>query len=313
MRLSKQERIAVLIIAVIIILGLGAFLFIVPQFQNIGKDSAELVNKQVELKKAQDKAATKEKLAEDILDAYDEGKDKADMFFEEMKPYQADNEVREFLDYCDKNDVNVFVDSITIGEPTVSSLSVSFYKVPEINYALKTAAKGDSNEETDEEKRLAILQDQLSNTQAVGSIDVTFNVTTLNDEDMLKFIDMINNYKKDSVRKAIRLSSAFEIEFQDIMEKYQKVIQDMQVDLVFDARTQLANDTKTDKPNRDEIEEQYGNKDEQNAQGAEGENNNNKKENVAEFEDNVEQLTVTVTLYSLERMQDPTDTLAAQE
>ena len=33
MKLSKQERIAVLVIAVVILLGLGIFLFIVPKFE----------------------------------------------------------------------------------------------------------------------------------------------------------------------------------------------------------------------------------------------------------------------------------------
>ena len=49
MKLSKQERIAVLVIAVVILLGLGIFLFIVPKFEAIGTSSASLLNKQVEL------------------------------------------------------------------------------------------------------------------------------------------------------------------------------------------------------------------------------------------------------------------------
>ena len=45
MRLSKQERMAVLVIAVIIILGLGIFLFIVPSFKSIGTSNASLTSK----------------------------------------------------------------------------------------------------------------------------------------------------------------------------------------------------------------------------------------------------------------------------
>lgn len=309
MKLSKQERIAVLIIAVIVILGLGAFLFVVPKFQAIGTDNVELSNKQKELKDAQDRADQKVQLGEDILNAYNEGKNKADMFFEEMKAYEADNEIREFLKYCDDNGVNVFVDSITIGEPTVSSLGITFFEEPEVTYSLKKAAKGDS-EPSEEDIRMQKLQEELDSTQTVGAIDVTFVVTALNDEEMLKFIDIVNNYKKDSTRKAIRLSSAYDVEYQDIIAKYQEIIEDMQADLVFDARTQLAKDTNTEAPNRADIEAQFGKGNEQQQEGQEGQE---EKKEEASFDDNVEQLEVTITMYSLERMQDPTDTLAAQE
>ena len=56
MKLSKQERIAVLVIAVVILLGLGIFLFIVPKFEAIGTSSVSLLNKQVELQTDIDRA-----------------------------------------------------------------------------------------------------------------------------------------------------------------------------------------------------------------------------------------------------------------
>lgn len=314
MKLSKQERIAVLIVAVLIILGLGVFLFIVPKFQAIGTDSAALVNKKIELKAAQDRADTRTQLAEDIVNAYKDGKDKADMFFEEMKPYEADQEIREFLDYCKDNDVNVFVDSLTIDPATVSSLGVTFFEEPEITYDLKTAAQGSNGEASEAEQRMAILQQALASTQSVGSINVSFTVTALNNEDMLKFVDIINNYKKDSMRKAIRLSSALEMTFDEIIKKYADVISEDQLDLLFEARKQLATDTKTDAPDKEEIEKELGleKKAQEEAEAEEG-NNANKKKNQAAFEDNVKQMEVTLTLYSLERMQDPKPVLTEQD
>ena len=314
MKLSKQERIAVLIVAVLIILGLGVFLFIVPKFQAIGTDSAALVNKKIELKAAQDRADTRTQLAEDIVNAYKDGKDKADMFFEEMKPYEADQEIREFLDYCKDNDVNVFVDSLTIDPATVSSLGVTFFEEPEITYDLKTAAQGNKGEASEAEQRMAILQQALASTQSVGSINVSFTVTALNNEDMLKFVDIINNYKKDSMRKAIRLSSALELTYDEIVKKYAEVISEDQLDLLFEARKQLATDTKTDAPDKEEIEKELGleKKAQEEAEAEEG-NNADKKKNQAAFEDNVKQMEVTLTLYSLERMQDPKPVLTEQD
>jgi len=137
MKLSKQERIAVLVIAVVILLGLGIFLFIVPKFEAIGTSSASLLNKQAELQTDIDRAATKEKLGEDVINAYNDGRNIADMFFEEMKPYEADNEIREFIQYCKDNGVNIAVDSLSIGAPTVSTLGVSFSTEPVVEYDLK--------------------------------------------------------------------------------------------------------------------------------------------------------------------------------
>jgi len=100
MRLSKQERMAVLVIAVIIILGLGIFLFIVPSFKSIGTSNASLTSKKQELADAQAKAATAMDLGTQVNEAYKQGDKVADMFFEEMKAYEADDQIRDFIQYC---------------------------------------------------------------------------------------------------------------------------------------------------------------------------------------------------------------------
>lgn len=68
MKLTKQERIAVLVIAVIILLVLGVIFFIVPKFNEIGTDSVSLVNKQKELAAAVERAGTKDQLGQDVID-----------------------------------------------------------------------------------------------------------------------------------------------------------------------------------------------------------------------------------------------------
>ena len=81
MKLSKQERIGVLIIAVVLIIGLGIFFFIVPKVKDVKSSSLTLNNKQTEYQAAVDKAATKDSLKTQIIDAYNSGRDQADMFF----------------------------------------------------------------------------------------------------------------------------------------------------------------------------------------------------------------------------------------
>ena len=228
MKLSKQERIAVLVIAVIILLTLGVIFFIVPKFNAIGTDSALLLNKQAELKTAQDRAATKDDLQDQIINAYNDGRNIADMFFEEMQPYEADNEIREFIEYCNNSTdenvkVAVTVDSLSIGAPSVSTLGVSFFTEPVVTYDLKTYVTQGQQPTEDELDATAIeilLQSALSSTQTVGSIDVTFDVTALSDDDLLKFVDDINNYIKNEngkdVRKAMRLSSGYSVSYFEI-------------------------------------------------------------------------------------------------
>ena len=318
MKLSKQERIAVLVIAVIILLGLGIFLFIVPKFEAIGTSSASLLNKQVELQTDIDRAATKDQLGIDVKQAYDDGRDIADMFFEEMKPYQADDEIREFIQYCKDNGVNIAVDSLVIGNPSVSTLGVSFFTEPAVEYDLKTyATQGQepSAEENEAQNRDAIMQAALSGTQTVGSIDVSFTVTTLNSDDMLRFIDIINDYNKqedggDVTRKAIRLSNGLTITDSDVEKKYADYISDLNTKAAKDGIARLEKDTGKTVGQGKEDSTANNTADE-----AAGETNNNTaKDNTktTTFEENTCQLSVTLTMYSIERMQDPTDQLSAQ-
>lgn len=320
MRLSKQERIAVLVIAVIIILGLGIFLFIVPQFKNIGTDNASLDAKKQELEAAKTRAATRVDLGEQVYDAYKQGENIADMFFEEMQAYQADDQIRDFIQFCKDKGVNCSVDSITIGTPGVSELGVVFPEETEIIYDLKVAARGDSESQdlTEEQQRTAILQEALANTQAVGSIDVTFTVTTLEPEVLIDFIDVINEYKVGGVRKAMRLSSGVEIEFPAVQEKYDKIVDDMQIDLTYDALKEIADENGKKFPSKQEVKVLLGLEEANAIAGEDGTTTtttNNKEEDfITEIgDDDIYSIELTITLYSLERMQDPTDKLAQQD
>lgn len=330
MKLSKQERIAVLIIAVIIIIVLGVIFFIVPKFNEIGVDSDSLVNKQAELAAAVERANTKEQLKQDIITAYDEGRSVADMFFDEMQPYEADDEIRAFIDYCRNNPdeekrVQIAVDSIAIGAPSVGTLGVNFYTEPEVTYDLKTyATQGQepSEEEVEAAVRQALLQASLSSTQTVGAIDINFTVTTLNDEDMLKFVDIVNDYVKEEngedVRKAIRLSSGYSVTYSEVEKKYGELAAELLEDSTNDAIAQLEKDTgeKIARDDNPAPANPEGNGEEPAAPGQEnGENGEDKDDEDKDttFEGNTRQMGVTLTLYSIERMQDPTDQLAAQD
>lgn len=310
MKLTKQERIAVLVIAVVIILVLGVIFFVVPKFEQIGADSAALVSKQAEFAAAVNRANTKDQLGQDVIAAYDEGRNIADMFFEEMQPYEADDEIRDFIQYCKDNGVNIAVDSLSIGVPSTATLGVSFFTEPEVTYDLKTYATQGREIPEDvikAQERDALLRSYLSSSQTVGSITVSFQVTTLTQEDMLKFVDIINNYQKKedggTVRKAICLANGLSITYDEVQEKYDELVDDLTKKAATDAAAQIQKET-GEKVNINTETDNTDNADN---------NEEDDEEKDTSFEKNTYQLSVTLTMYSIERMEDPTDQLAAQD
>lgn len=330
MKLSKQERIAVLVIALIILLGLGIFFFIVPKFQAIGESSASLVARQQELQAATERAATKEQLGNDVINAYNEGRNVADMFFEDMTPYEADAAVREFLDYCKnvevkddqgnviKKKLNVSVDSLTVSEPSVSTLGVSFFSEPTVDYELKTyASQGRETPQDvlDAQAREQILQSELSSTQTVGSISAQFTVSALDEEELMAFIDAVNEYQKDengnTIRKAITFNSGISRTYADVQEKYEDYIADITKDVNSAASKQFEKDTGHKLNIQNAAADTTADNDD-NGDNAENNNNAQNNDKTDGIDAYVYSLSADVTFYSIERMQDPSDQLAAQ-
>ncbi len=332
MKLSKQERIAVLVIALIILLGLGIFFFIVPKFQAIGESSASLIVKQQELQTATDRAATKEQLGNDIINAYNEGRNVADMFFEDMTPYEADAAVREFLDFCKnvevkddqgnviKKKLNVSVDSLTVSEPSVSTLGVSFFSEPTVEYDLKTYAsqgRETPQEVLDAQQREQILQTQLAATQTVGAISAQFTVSALDEDELMAFIDAINEYQKDengvTVRKALKLNTGITRTYTDVETKYADYIEEISKNVNSAAAKQFEKET-GHKLNVDNAADTNNNDNANNDNNAEEGNNNanNNKDNTESVDAYVYTFDADITFYSIERMQDPSDQLAAE-
>lgn len=158
------------------------------------------------------------------------------------------------------------------------------------------------------------MQAALASTQAVGSIDVSFTVTTLNSDDMLKFIDIINDYYKQEdggmMRKAIRLSNGLSITDTDVEKKYADYVDDLTAKAEKDGKSRLEKDTGKTVGKQDQNANNNNAADDGDGETA---NTNNKNEDkTTTFEENVCQVDVTLTMYSIERMQDPTDQLSSQ-
>ncbi len=302
MRLSKQERIGVLIILAVVIIGLGIFLFIVPAAQTIGTSLENRQNKENEYNAAVEKANKRGPLKDQILEEYKEGEHLADMFFSEMKSYEADAALREFLAQCE---TNVLVTSLEVSPPGTATLSPNFPTESEVTYDLKQyATQGAEVDEAVANRlmRISQLATALGTSQTIGASTVSFSVKAKNIEDLMKFVDEINNYVKTEngveIRKALMLTSGISIEYKDIQTKYDEYVSELNEQAEEAGRAALLagidGEFTYEVPERTEPEEPE-----------EGEE--------LTIEDTYVECGMTLTFYSIERMQNPQAQLDAQD
>lgn len=301
MRLSKQERIGALVIAVIVILAVGIFMFIKPRAEAIGTSKTSLENKQSELATARAKADTKDSLKTQVLQAFEDGENLADVFFEEMTAYEADEEFRAFLEQCG---ANVVVGALTVNAPSVTTLGVEFFEEKEVSYALKsyaTSGTEPSKEQLAYAQRQQMLKDNLGAKQEVGSITVSFDVTAIDHEELLKFCDAVNNYRKDEAvgltRKAMKLEG-FVFSYPLVENEYNDISDEIAKKAQVEGLKQLYKNFNLTLP-ADEL-------------NAAQEAANQEEEKLA-VSDYIYTVSTSVTFYSVTRMEDPTDQLDAQD
>lgn len=300
MKLSKQERIGILVIAIILILGLGIWMFIVPKIDAVNKSNTTLAAKEKDLSDAQTKALSKEPLKDQIIAAYEKGENLADMFFEEMTTYEADMEFRAFLEQCE---ANVMVESLSIADPTVATLAPAYFEEDQVVYDLKTYVTQNIEKTEDElktEERWNNIKNALGVSQTVGAITVEFKVSAIDQQDILKFADEVNAYIKrengKDTRKAVVLNG-YSISYPKNEEYYKELIDANEEEAADEAYDLVRKNNELDPIVRPEDT------------GAETEEEE-EDPTVSEY---LYELTTSVTFYSVERMQDPEDQLKAQE
>lgn len=302
MKLSKQERIAVIVIAILVILVVGVFVFIKPNIETINATQATLDSKKVELDNAKAKAATKDTLKEQILTAYDKGKNTADMFFPEMKSYEVDNEVRAFLEQCE---TEVLVESLSVSQPTTASLSTGVFVPSSVSYALKDYVnQGVTTDITKTDPNLIrqiAIQAALGQAQTIGASTASFTVKVKTKEELLSFADEVNDYVKSEndkdTRKAVAIDS---VSFSD---------SDLAAE--YEDRAKSEDNNTTSRPSTPTPTPAPDNNDNNNNSNTSGAGNNTSGDDKTEGE--FYEMSVVMTFYSIERMQDPTDTLEAQD
>lgn len=302
MKLSKQERIATIVILVLVILGVGIFVFIKPAFDSLASTQKNLDNKQAEYKADLEKAGRKADLRTDIEKAYEEGEHMADMFFPELASYEADEAMRAFLAQCK---ANVVVEQLEVDEPTTAVLSPYFSVTKDVVYELKSYATRGAEadeEETRRLERLAQLQSALGSAQTIGASTVSFTVSAIDREELLKFADEVNNYivkenNKDT-RKAIMLNGmSFKCP---------------EVDKEYDAKIAEIN-SEAEKVGKEALERETGEAADNPTASTENPENTSEKDAKVNVSECIYKVDTSITFYSIERMQNPKSQLDKQD
>lgn len=244
MKLSKQERIGALIILTLVILALGAFLLIKPKFEEAARSQANLESREKELQSLRARQQTKDQLRTDIEAEYAEGEHLADMFFPELTSYDAHNA---FIDFMKQLDFPAVVEEVTVSNPTTETLRMSFYTPTSVSYALKsyvTQNLDTSAEALQNEIRNQALRSALSTSQTIGASKVSFTVSLRSRDDLIAFVDAVNDYKvkiegtDEEVRKATSVST-LAVEYEEVANAYGYLIPRSTAEIARDGRAVL--------------------------------------------------------------------------
>lgn len=227
MKISKQEQILIAVFLVAAILGVGIFVFVLPNFNTIGTNNKQLAAVQSESQELDVHLQHAATIDGEITDAYNEGKDLANKFFDDLTEYEADEIMRKFI----AKGKNITIEGLSISPFSTQALSVSVFAPTEVSYPLKDFAN--TVVETPEDAQIDLsklttrerimyskqLQSALlaaSEPVSVGSITVSFTahsdkLQNLHDfADLLytgKYDDSIKDANGDVLGKAVSISS----------------------------------------------------------------------------------------------------------
>ena len=214
MKISKQERIAIICFLVAAILGVGIFVFVLPNFNKIDTNNKQLTAVKQEYSDILKQLEHTSTIDDEISKAYEEGKNLADTFYDDLTPYEADEIMRQFIATFNKQEgKNITIDGLSISPFATQTLTVSVFRSSEVTYPLKEFANTVVEQpDTDvlEEissmntRELVMYAKKLQSTLlaasepvTVGSITVSFTVHSKKLQDLHDFVDLLFSGKYD--------------------------------------------------------------------------------------------------------------------
>lgn len=215
MKLSNKEKIILAVFLAIVIIAAGAFLIVLPEYNKIATNQSALDSAKEQREQLFQTLTRETTIDGEIETAIKNANVFSGYFYDDMTTYEADVLVRQIL-----ADNNMKTNSLSIGDFTTSTLTVSQYVDTVVSYPLKdysgfTADLGiDFSQyeiQYDENGDMIIpeeLQDQVASVlkeymnallstqqQTLGSISVSMTVTGTR-KDFLAFLDNVAALEK---------------------------------------------------------------------------------------------------------------------
>lgn len=204
MKLNKIEKIIVAVILLGLILVGGAFIFVLPSFQNIEKNSAVLVKNMQEKLELDEKLERLNTIDDDITAQKNDAKKAEGGFYPDLTTYEASELAMAYL-----KKANLEAHEISIAPLSTRQLGLEYFIPAEVNYDLKTfgAAAKDQNDEE------ALLEGEFLDGNKKYSISVTSTTDVVITDDTgaevapAKYSDTMKKVYKAAVCKAVATAS----------------------------------------------------------------------------------------------------------
>lgn len=221
MKMTKREKVTVAVFIVLVILAAGAFLLVLPEYNRIEVNRSELEEAKVYRDQIYQNLTREGTIDQELETASESAKRFASFFYNDMTTFEADKIFREIIE-----NAGLETDSLSIGQFSTSTLTVSEYTNAAVMYPLKEYAgysedKGLSDVDLsayplqfDEEGKVIVseelqgvldeykstLKEYVNNmlsltSQTLGTITANFNITCTNEE-YLKFLDYVHNLER---------------------------------------------------------------------------------------------------------------------
>ncbi|MCQ2407406.1 MAG: hypothetical protein MJ065_02620 [Oscillospiraceae bacterium] len=196
MKLGYRERVVLIIVLLIAIFGLGIFVFIKPQWEQLTDNKKQREKLQVEW---EGKLAEFDRInptRDKIQKRVSEGSDLAQKFTAEMTSVELAEFLQKNFINTEKNtaDEVILKESVSVSDPGTASLSYYYYRPNVVTYPLYENADFDGSlAKAVEEKMKEANTFALHSAQTAGSSAATFTML-INREDAMEFLDAIYNY-----------------------------------------------------------------------------------------------------------------------
>lgn len=211
MKLSRKEMTILTFFLFFVVIAIGAFLFVLPEYEKIDPNKNALQAARDEKDRVYASLEREATIDQDIQYAIEHANSLSLYFYDDMTEYEADVIVREILD-----DTNMHTNSLSMGSFTTATLTVSDYIETVVSYPLKeysgfkvdSISAGESGLEYDEDGKIVIPQAYIekygeeqalteylvalfsSESQTIGAITASFTVTGTRG-DFLNFLNYV--------------------------------------------------------------------------------------------------------------------------